>query len=151
LLKLPRGYAPEGRRVISEETSLKMRKLLRLVVERGTGKMAAAPGYVVGGKTGTAERVERGIYARHSLRSSFLGVFPMNDPKYLILTMIDEPHGTKASYGYATAGWTAAPATRRIVERIAPLLGVAPVDANSPAIADKLQISSLIGHPIAPY
>lgn len=151
LLKLPRGYAPEGRRVISEETSLKMRKLLRLVVESGTGKMAEAPGYVVGGKTGTAERVERGAYARHSLRSSFLGVFPMNDPKYLILTMIDEPHGTKASYGYATAGWTAAPATRRIVERIAPLLGVAPVDANSPAIADKLQISSLIGHPIAPY
>ncbi|HEV2303523.1 MAG TPA: penicillin-binding protein 2 [Stellaceae bacterium] len=151
LLKLPRGYAPEGRRVISQETSLRMRKLLRLVVESGTAKMAAAPGYVVGGKTGTAERVEHGAYARHSLRSSFIGVFPMNDPKYLILTMVDEPHGTKASYGYATAGWTAAPATKRIVERIAPLLGVGPVDENSPAIADKLQISSLIGHPIAPY
>ena len=151
LLKLPRGYAPDGRRVISEETSIRMRKLLRLVVESGTAKMAAAPGYVVGGKTGTAERVEHGAYARHSLRSSFLGVFPMNDPKYLVLTMISEPHGTKASYGYATAGWTAAPATKRIIERIAPLLGVAPADESAPAIADKLQISSLIGHPIAPY
>jgi cell division protein FtsI (penicillin-binding protein 3) len=151
LLKLPRGYAPEGRRVISQETSLRMRKLLRLVVESGTGTKAAAPGYVVGGKTGTAERVEHRAYARHSLRSSFLGVFPMEDPQYLILTMVNEPHGTKASYGYATAGWTAAPATSRIVERIAPLLGVAPIDENSPAVVDKLQISSLIGHPIAPY
>ena len=151
LLKLPQGYAPEGRRVISKETSLEMRKLLRLVVESGTGTKAAAPGYVVGGKTGTAERVEHGAYARHSLRTSFIGVFPMQNPKYLVMTMVSEPHGTKASYGYATAGWTTAPATSRIVERIAPLLGVAPTDENSPAIIDKLQISSLIGHPIAPY
>ena len=59
------------------------------------------------------------------LLSSFLGVFPMNDPKYLVLVMVDEPHPNKASHGYATAGWTAAPAVGRIIERIAPLLGVA--------------------------
>ncbi len=151
LLKVPPGYAPQGRRVISEETSLRIRKLLRLVVEYGTGQFAEAPGYVVGGKTGTAERVERGAYARHSLRSSFLGVFPMEDPQYLILTMFDQPHGNKKSHGFATAGWVAAPATRRIVERIAPLLGVAPVDEKSPAVAGALAIASLKGKGIAPY
>ncbi|HEV2333941.1 MAG TPA: penicillin-binding protein 2, partial [Stellaceae bacterium] len=93
LLKLTPGSIPPGEQVISQKTSEQMRKLMRLVVEFGTARFGAAPGYVVGGKTGTAERVERGAYARHSLRSSFLGVFPMNDPKYLILTMISEPHG----------------------------------------------------------
>jgi cell division protein FtsI (penicillin-binding protein 3) len=151
LLKLPPGYAPQGRRVISRETSERMRKLLRLVVEYGTGQFAEAPGYVVGGKTGTAERVEHGVYDRHSLRSSFLGVFPMQNPKYLILTMVDRPHGNQKSHGYATAGWTAAPATKRIVERIAPLLRVRPVDETSPAIADALAIASLKGNGIAPY
>ncbi len=110
LLKLPPGDAPQGRQVISPETSEHMRKLFRLVVQYGTGMMVDAPGYVVGGKTGTANRVIAGRYSADRVRSSFVGAFPMTAPKYLVLVMVDDPHGTKASHGFATAGWTAAPA-----------------------------------------
>ncbi|HTV46757.1 MAG TPA: penicillin-binding protein 2 [Stellaceae bacterium] len=151
LLKLPPGAAPQGRRVISPETSLEMRQLLRLVVQYGTGQMVNAPGYVVGGKTGTADKVVHGRYAEHQVRSSFVGVFPINAPKYLVLIMLNNPHGTKASYGYATAGWTAAPAVGRTIVRIAPLLHVQPVDESSPAIADALMPVSLRGKHIEAY
>ena len=110
LLKLPTGEAPPGRRVISPETSIEMRKLLRLVVEHGTGKLAKAPGYLVGGKTGTAEKVAGDRYAQHALLSSFVGVFPINDPRYVVLVSIDEPHGNKAD---ATASPPAAGSPRR--------------------------------------
>lgn len=151
LLKVPPGTSPPGVRVISKQTSDEMRKLLRLVVERGTARQAEAPGYVVGGKTGTAEKNKNGHYEATTLVSTFVSAFPMNDPQYAVLALVDEPHGTKKSHGYATAGWTAVPATQRIIERIAPLLGVAPVDENSPEIENALQIRSLIGHPIAIY
>ncbi len=151
LLKLPPGDAPQGRQVISAETSDHMRKLLRLVVEFGTGEMVDAPGYVVGGKTGTADKVVGARYADRKLLSSFLGVFPMNAPKYLVLAMVDEPHGNKASHGFATAGWTAAPAVGRTIVRIAPLLHVRPVDESSPAIAQALMPASLQGKRIEDY
>jgi cell division protein FtsI (penicillin-binding protein 3) len=151
LLKLPPGTVPEGRRVISEKTSEQMRKLMRLVVEFGTAKLAAAPGYVVGGKTGTAEKNQGGHYLDKKLLSSFIGAFPMTNPKYVMLTLVDEPHGTKESHGYATAGWTVAPATSRIITRIAPLLGVAPVDENSPAVTQAMAIPSLQGKRIESY
>jgi cell division protein FtsI (penicillin-binding protein 3) len=145
MLKVPAGAKVPGVRVISEKTSDQIRKLFRLVVESGTAKQAEAPGYVVGGKTGTAEKNTGGHYEEKKLLSSFIGAFPMNDPQYVILTLVDEPHGNKESHGYATAGWTVAPATGRIIERIAPLLGVAPVDENSPEIVKGLQIESLAG------
>ena len=151
LLKLPAGYEPRGQRVISAKTSEQMRKLMRLVVEHGTGTMAAAPGYVVGGKTGTADKVSGRHYAERKLLSSFVGVFPINDPKYLILTMVDEPHPNKQSHGYATAGWTVAPATSRIIERIAPLLGVQPLDESSPEVQRALMVESLQGKRIEAY
>jgi cell division protein FtsI (penicillin-binding protein 3) len=151
LLKLPPGYAPQGRQVISPKTSERMRKLMRLVVQYGTGKMADAPGYVVGGKTGTADKVQGKHYAERKLLSSFLGVFPINDPKYLVLTMVDEPHPNKQSHGYATAGWTVAPATSRIIQRIAPVLGVQPVDENSPEVLRALSVESLQGKRIEAY
>ena len=151
LLKIPPGDAPQGRQVISPETSDHMRKLLRLVVQYGTGEMVDAPGYVVGGKTGTADKVVGARYADRKLLSSFLGVFPMTAPKYLVLAMVDEPHGTKASHGYATAGWTAAPAVGRTIVRIAPLLGVQPVDKSSPAVAQALMPVSLQGKRIEGY
>lgn len=141
LLKLPAGYPVPGTRIFSEETSHDMCKLLRLVVEHGTGKLAAAPGYVVGGKTGTAEKVADKRYATHSLFSSFLGVFPMNDPRYLILISVDEPHGNAKSFGFATGGWVAAPAVKRVVERMAPLVGIPPVDENSPEIRRSLMVT----------
>src|ERR1700722_61529 len=151
LLKVKSGTRVPGERVISAKTSEQMRKLMRLVVEFGTAKQAAAPGYVVGGKTGTAEKNVHGHYEEKKLLSSFIGAFPINDPQYVILTLVDEPHGNKESHGYATAGWTVAPATGRIIQRIAPLLGVAPVDENSPEIKRALQIESLAGNKIEDY
>jgi cell division protein FtsI (penicillin-binding protein 3) len=151
LIKQPASYAPQGQQVISTKTSEQMRRLMRLVVEHGTGTMAAAPGYVVGGKTGTADKVSGRHYAERKLLSSFVGVFPINDPKYLVLTMIDEPHPNKQSHGYATAGWTVAPATSRIIQRIAPLLGVQPVDESSPEVQRALMVESLQGKRIEAY
>ena len=124
---------------------------MRLVVEFGTAKLAAAPGYVVGGKTGTAEKNAHGHYQEKKLLSDFVGAFPMQDPRYAILTLVDEPHGTKASHGFATAGWTVVPATSRIIQRIAPILGVEPVDEASPAITRALMVESLQGRKIEAY
>ncbi len=151
ILKLPPETAPSGERVLSEKTSEQMRKLMRLVVEYGTAKLAAAPGYVVGGKTGTAEKNSGGHYQEKKLVSDFVAVFPMQDPRYLVLTLVDEPHGTKESHGYATAGWTVVPATSRVIQRIAPLLGVQPVDEASPAITKALAVESLQGKRIESY
>ncbi len=130
-----------GERVISERTSHEMRKLMRLVVEDGTGSKADAAGYLVGGKTGTAEKAGgRGGYKRKALLSSFVAAFPMHDPRFVVLVMVDEPKGRKETQGYATGGWVAAPAISRIVARSAPLLGVAPVDPESPEIRRDLMI-----------
>lgn len=120
-------------RLVSEETSEKMRALLRLVVTQGTGKKADVPGYNVGGKTGTAEKSggKKG-YNRKSLLSSFIGAFPMDNPEYIVFVMIDEPQGTKKSYGYATGGWVAAPAAARVVTSMAAILGL-PSDHYDPA------------------
>ncbi|HEY0281722.1 MAG TPA: penicillin-binding protein 2 [Rhizomicrobium sp.] len=113
-----------GEQLISPATSATMRKLLRYVVTGGTGKKADAPGYDVGGKTGSAEKVgPHGKYTR-KLVTSFCGIFPMEDPRYLVFVVLDEPHGTKATMGFALAGYTAAPLVGRVIARIAPLLGV---------------------------
>jgi cell division protein FtsI (penicillin-binding protein 3) len=140
LLKRDDGEPDVGHRVLSNETSVEMRKLLRLVVEHGTGKLANAPGYLVGGKTGTAEKVSGKHYAQHALLSSFVGVFPVNDPRYLVLVSIDEPHGNKSSFGYATGGWIAAPAVRGTIERMASIVGIQPVDEDSPEIRRSLMV-----------
>lgn len=121
-----------GPRLISSETSRDMQALLRLVVTDGTGKKADVPGYPVMGKTGTAEKAVAGGYARHRLISSFLSAFPANNPRYAMLIMFDEPQGSKATYGYATAGWNAAPVTARVVKRVAPLLGLPPMVTPQP-------------------
>jgi len=149
--KLAPNQVPAGERVISPKTSEQMRKLMRLVVQYGTARLAAAPGYVVGGKTGTAEKNVGGHYVEKKLLSDFVGAFPMNDPKYAFLLLVDEPHPNKESHGYATAGWTVVPATSRLIKRIAPLLGVSPVDEASPAVARALTIESLQGRKIEDY
>ncbi len=129
-----------GTRVLSAETSAQMRRLFRLVVERGTGRNADAPGYLVGGKTGSAEKSHGRGYSRRALLSSFVGAFPINQPRYVVLVILDEPHGNQHSHGYATGGWVAAPAVRRIVEQIGPMLGVPPVNADDPEIRQAVQI-----------
>ncbi|MBV9827266.1 MAG: penicillin-binding protein 2 [Alphaproteobacteria bacterium] len=151
LRKVSPGAEPAGDRVISSKTSEQMRKLMRLVVQYGTAKMAQAPGYVVGGKTGTAEKNVGGHYIEKKLLSDFVGAFPMQDPKYAFLLLVDEPHPNKDSHGYATAGWTVVPATSRLIERIAPILGVPPVDEASPSITQALAIASLQGKKIEDY
>jgi cell division protein FtsI (penicillin-binding protein 3) len=121
------GERAAGRRVVSEATSLEMRRLLRLVVERGTGKKADVAGYLVGGKTGTAEKVVDGGYRQKAMLSSFVGAFPIHDPKYVVLAMLDEPHGNAETRGEATGGWVAAPVVGRMIARMAPILGMAPI------------------------
>ena len=141
ILKRAPGETVIGTRVVSQRTSLEMRKLFRLVVSDGTGKNADAKGYLVGGKTGTAEKTEGRHYARHALLSSFLGVFPINQPRYLVLAMLDEPHGNKKTHGYATGGWVAAPAVKQVIERIAPMLDVMPI-GPAPEIDRALKIET---------
>ncbi len=130
LLKVQGRGAPTGRRVFSEETSRTMQAMLRLVVTHGTGKQANALGYRVGGKTGTAEKPHAGRYNRDALVTTFAGAFPMDDPKYVVIAMLDEPKGTKDTYGFRSAGWTAAPIVSKVVSRIAPVLGVKPSDVR---------------------
>ena len=113
-------------RVVSAETSAAVVKLMRENVLRGSGKRADAEGYRVGGKTGTAEKVVNGRYARHSLLNSFLSVFPTDDPQYVVLVTLDEPQRVEATNWVSTAGRNAAPTVGKVVARIAPILGVQP-------------------------
>jgi len=115
-----------GSRVLKSETSSAMLKLMRLNVLKGTGKRANADGYRVGGKTGTAEKVVGGHYSTSTLLTSFLSTFPTDAPEYLVLVMLDEPQPVAESSNQATAGVNAAPTAGKIIERIAPILGVAP-------------------------
>lgn len=130
-----------GRRVISEDTSRAMRALMYLNSLEGSGRRATVEGYLVGGKTGTAEKVgARGGYNRKALISSFVGAFPMQDPRFIVYAVLDEPKGTKATHGFATGGWVAAPVVKDVVRRAAPVLGVTPVDAESPGVRQQLAI-----------
>ncbi len=123
---LKRDTPPEGTRVFSEKTSAQMRALLRLVVTNGTGRKANAPGYRVGGKTGTAEKIESGRYVHGANVSTFAAAFPMDAPRYVVIAMIDDPRGSAESAGFRTAGMVVAPVISRLVQRIGPLLGVQP-------------------------
>jgi cell division protein FtsI (penicillin-binding protein 3) len=119
---------PEGARVVREETSRNMRRLMRLVVDRGTGNKADVAGYRVGGKTGTAEKVRAGgRYDEDAKIASFVAAFPVDDPQYVLLVMIDEPKGDKSTYGYATGGWISAPVAGRVISRMGPLYGIKPL------------------------
>jgi cell division protein FtsI (penicillin-binding protein 3) len=117
-----------GKRVIQTKTSQQMRQLLRLNVVEGTGKNSEVKGYEVGGKTGTAEKPSRGGYRQKALISSFVGMFPMSEPKFLVLVSLDEPHGTKETGGYATGGMVSAPSVKAIIENIIALYGILPGD-----------------------
>ena len=126
LLAHAAGEPIPGTPIIKPATSQMMLDMMRMIVTEGTGKKADVPGYDVGGKTGTAEKSGPGGY-RHKLNlSSFIATFPASNPRYLVLAMIDEPQGNKQSMGFATAGFTAAPAVGRIIAQIGPLLDVAP-------------------------
>lgn len=123
-------------KVIKSETSHIVRNLLKLNVEVGTGKLAAATGYRVGGKTGTADKPVGGGYSKNAVLSSFVAVFPIDDPAYVVFIMLDEPKSLPGSHLRPTAGTNAAPTTRRIIARIAPMLGIAP-KVRSSALIDE--------------
>lgn len=139
LVRRAPAETPAGKRVVTAETSAKMRRLMRLVVKNGTGRNAAAPGYLVGGKTGTAEKVSGRGYKKKALISSFVAAFPMHKPRYVVLAMLDEAKGTKETFGYATGGWVAAPVVGAVVRRIAPVLGLHPIKETD-AVHDALSI-----------
>jgi cell division protein FtsI (penicillin-binding protein 3) len=128
------GAPISSRRVLSAPTSTTIVDLMRKVVTEGTGRRADALGYLVAGKTGTGEKAGPNGYDANRRVSSFAGVFPSNDPRYAILILLDEPKGSASTGGVATAGMTAAPSVARIVERAAPLLGIAPT--RTLALAD---------------
>lgn len=131
-----------GERILSVDTSDKMRQLMRLVVTKGTGRKADAKGYYVGGKTGTAEKQFGGRYREKALISSFVGAFPIQDPRYVVFAMVDEPVGNKRTFNYATGGWVSAPVVSRVVAQIGPMLGISPLNNKEeplllPAIDDE--------------
>ncbi|TYC51724.1 penicillin-binding protein 2 [Rhodobacterales bacterium] len=114
-----------GTQVVSPDVSRMMRYLFRLNVLSGSGRRADVPGYTVGGKTGTAEKIENGRYVSNKRRNSFLSAFPMDDPRYVVLVVVDEPKPEHDGIG-ATAGLNAAPTVGAIIRRSAPMLGVMP-------------------------
>jgi cell division protein FtsI (penicillin-binding protein 3) len=126
LMKVEPGHAPRGRRVFKASTSARMNQLLRMIAVYGTGRRADAPGFRVGGKTGSAEKPSAGGYHRTTLVSTFAAAFPMDKPRFVIISMMDEPKGTAASSYQRTAAYTAAPVIAKLVPRIGPMLGVLP-------------------------
>ncbi|MDR3469936.1 MAG: penicillin-binding protein 2 [Xanthobacteraceae bacterium] len=115
-----------AKRVIKPDTSDKMRFLLRLNAEIGTARKADVPGYYVGGKTGTAEKVINGRYAKKRVLTAFTAIFPADAPKYQLLVMLDEPQSLPETHGFITSGWNAVPTGGKVIARIAPLLGIEP-------------------------
>jgi cell division protein FtsI (penicillin-binding protein 3) len=132
------GTRVPGERVMSASASAQLNQLMRLNVERGSGKTAEVAGYFVGGKTGTAEKIQRGGYRKNARISSFVASFPAHAPQYVLLVMVDEPQGKRETGGYATGGVVAAPAAGRIIARVAPILGVTPMDEAPPEITRPL-------------
>jgi len=133
-----------GKRIVSEATSARIRQLMRLVVLQGTGTNADAAGLRVGGKTGTAEKISGRGYNKNANITVFSGVFPMDQPRYVVLTLLDDAKASKATAGWKTAGWMTAPLTRRVIARVGPLLGIQPeldkdIDVSDlmPLLADK--------------
>lgn len=146
LIKRASLHDDEVTRVISQKTSEQMRLLMRLVVTQGSGKQANIPGYVVGGKTGSAELARAGGYSEDQVRTSFVAAFPIHAPRYVVLVLLDEPQGIEETYNFRTAGWNAVPTVGRIVAEIAPILGVNPTTKQplEPVLAGLMEASARI-------
>jgi len=114
-----------AQRVVSDKTSDAMRYVYALNAEKGSGRNARVPGYRVGGKTGTAEKVVNGRYSKDKNFNAFVAAFPMDDPQYIVLTIADEPKPEKPGMG-GTAASNAGIMARNIIARSAAMLGVKP-------------------------
>lgn len=130
--------------VISAHTSALMRALMRLVVTHGTAKGAEVAGYMLGGKTGTADKLGANHrYAANARLSSFIGAFPLNTPKYMIFAMLDDPKGNAKTFGFATGGWVAAPVVSRVAAQMGPLMGLPPMSSDMEAAAERQLLKPL--------
>ncbi len=137
---LRRDRVDLGERVISERTSARIRTMLRETVTRGTATMADVPGYAVGGKTGTADKVRAtGGYYDDKVMATFAGVFPAHDPRYVVVLSLDEPEERSGVEPRRTAGWTVAPVAGELVRQVAPLLGLRPT--IEPGAADRVTLA----------
>jgi len=136
LRRVEPGTQVRGTRVFKASTSSRMRQLLRMISVYGTGRSADAPGYRVGGKTGSAEKASRGGYRETALIASFAAAFPMDRPRYVVVIVLDEPRGTAAAQGQRTAAFNAAPIVKELVPRIGPMLGVRPDETRDVDISD---------------
>ncbi len=127
---LPRTEAEAakvGRRVVSEQTSESLRYLLRSNATHGTAGLANVPGYYVGGKTGTADKIIHGHYSHDKVFTTFMAVTPANKPKYLYLAIYDDPQAAPGDGGYHTAAYNAGRTVGALIRRIQPLEGVPPM------------------------
>lgn len=122
ILQRSAAHPEQTHRVFSSQVSDDLRHMMRKVVTDGTGGKADIPGFGVMGKTGTAEKPSNGGYDRKSLVTSFVAAFPHSDPRYVLIVSLDEPKPVEGTYGYATAGWNAAPTAGKVIERIGPML-----------------------------
>ena len=112
----------QGERVLSDEISARLREVMFHVAEETSGRQARIAGIQIGGKTATAVKYTNGrVDAKRNL-TAFVGIFPVNAPQYTILVILDEPHGTKETFGWRTAAWNAVPTTGKILDSILPLL-----------------------------
>ncbi|MHB1207289.1 MAG: peptidoglycan D,D-transpeptidase FtsI family protein, partial [Rhodospirillaceae bacterium] len=161
LIKHAPGAEVEGRRVNSHTTSVSLRALMRRIVGApdGTGRQAEAAvgandlgqgmGYLVGGKTGSADKVSaHGGYLKNSNLTVFASAFPIDAPRYAVFVMLDEPKGIRETANFATAGWNAAPLAGSIISKIGPLLGVYPMghDENFRPLVSLMQAYVSSGH-----
>ena len=125
-----------GKKVFEKETSASMKQLMRLVVTEGTGRKAEVKGYYVGGKTGTANIASAGKYDKNRRISSFFGIMPASNPRYIMYIVYMEPQGISESFGFAGGGWTAAPTVGAVFEKMAALYGMENLTQDSPEIQE---------------
>ncbi|MDX3901384.1 MAG: penicillin-binding protein 2 [Sphingobium sp.] len=137
LRRLRPDQVAQGHRVFSAATSARMRQLLRMIVSAGTGRNADAKGFRVGGKTGSAEKPQEGRYNKNSNVTTFAAAFPMDNPRYVVVAVMDEATGV---FGLRTAAWTAAPVVKRVIERAGPMLGVMPDERRDVDISDLMPL-----------
>lgn len=113
--------------VFSTKTSDEMKYLFNQVVLEGSAKEAfknSANKSIVGGKTGTARTIRDGVYSRDHKMTSFISVFPIHEPQYILLTVIDRPRGVEEDFYWTNAGWNAAKVGKLIIDRIGPILAI---------------------------
>ncbi|AVP87525.1 hypothetical protein phytr_5820 [Candidatus Phycorickettsia trachydisci] len=131
-----------GERIFSERTSKNIQHLLRLVVTNGTGRKADVEGYLVGGKSGTANKAQGKQYNKNSRIANFVSIFPYTNPKYLVYVMLDDPKPTKV-HRTVTGGASAAIATSKIISRIVAFQGILPYDDEKELPSGGIKLTSL--------